>query len=85
MNHFDTEIILILPPMSNVINSWRKRDPYLPKYLILNWLKIYYRLIPYVIRLFKEVLDVDILLFNSYREAIHYILKDLRENHNAKT
>jgi hypothetical protein len=82
--HFNVKIIFILPSIDYAINNWRKRDPYIPKYMILNWLRMYYTFIWYYIKLFKA-LNVNVLIFNNSKHAIHYILKDLHESYDEKT
>jgi hypothetical protein len=74
LRHFNVIIILIYPPRNKAIEYCVKRA-YLPLSQCKAWMEMYYTLIPSIVKMIKRFMDIEVLFFNSAREAFQHILK----------
>jgi hypothetical protein len=75
LKRFKLIIIFIIPPQDKAIKYWIKRDPYLSSSRVVEWVKIYYAIIQSIVKVMKEFMNVEILLFSNTKEAFYYILR----------
>jgi hypothetical protein len=67
-------ILYVLPTQNRVIDYWMKRDPCLPRSLVIGWTRTYYTLMPAIIKLIEKITNKKILVFNDIKKTFHYIL-----------
>jgi hypothetical protein len=74
LKRFKIIAIFIIPLQDKVVKYWIKRDPYLPSLLVIGWTKTYYVIIPSIVKMMKEFMDIETLFFSNTEEAFYYIL-----------
>jgi len=68
-------VIFIVPSQDKAIEYWVKRDHYLPSSQVVGWIRIYYIIIPTIIKMMKESMNnAEMISFNNAKEVLRYIL-----------